>query len=209
MPPFPFKRQDAALNGNQIEYIEADLNTTSSFYDGGQLTAQSVYQDGGPTINNSWGYNLSGQQTSMTDGDLHVTSSSYDPAGNLTSQAVYASSSASEAFSSETWKYDGDNNVTSDIVTVGIDTLGSTSNTTLSSYDDGELTTQVYTLGSANPVTATGGYDKAGNVTSQQDIQGYVTSSTYDDDLLVKQVVTGPNGSTVVDSQTWKYVIVR
>ena len=61
----------------------------------------------------------------------------------------------------------------------------------MSYYDDGEYDASKPSAKTEAPRSATeaGGYDKDGNQTLHIDINGYTTSSTYDDDQLVTQQV--------------------
>ena len=125
-----------------------------------------------------------------------MTSDAYDGLGNMTYQAVYATSLSPSPYASETFQYDGDGNLTSQLDYGG--------DVTSSSYADGNMTQQVvYDADNSSYYTQSWGYDGDNNLTFQVDVQGFTTSSTYSNDELVTQMVSNPGGA--VETQTFAY----
>ena len=131
---------------------------------------------------------------SVIDADGNTTISQFDAVGDLTSEAVYDSTSSHALFASQSWKFDKAGNETQHIDTAG--------HTTDSTYDGDELTQQSIHVGSTSLSDENWEYDLDGNVTEHTDINDYVTTSIYDGDQLVGQKVY-EDGTTLVDNETW------
>ncbi len=122
----------------------------------------------------TYGYDLAGNQTSMEDNDSNVTSSTYDGDDRLSVQTV--ENSGSTVLESETWKYDGNSNVT-DL----IDVIGSQTRETRYTYDGaGRLIDETDGYGSMTlSGTITYDLDDDGNLLFETDAAGNVTAFKY------------------------------
>ena len=111
--------------------MDADGNTTLTYYDGGMETEQAIYQHGSTTAMSmeTWGYDQAERQTLHIDPDGNTTVTGYDAAGDTTEQVLY--NSGGSAVSTQSWAFDKAGQQTASIDADG--------NTTDQVYDGGEL----------------------------------------------------------------------
>jgi RHS repeat-associated protein len=157
--------------GRPVKVTLPDGTSTVSAYDpAGDLTSMTAY--GAPVSgtapeldSESYGYDLDGNQTSVTDADGHTTTQTYDAANQMTSMTVPVSSSSSDTTS---YTYDAAGNQTS--VTDG------NGNTTWTTYNAWNLPESVIEPGAQTWTTA---YDGDGLPSSVTQPGGITQSYSY------------------------------
>jgi large repetitive protein len=209
-------------NGDVASATNADGLVTQFGYDGlGRVVSKKVISDTYPSgLTTSYGYDGQDQVISETDpavidrvtGATHtaVTSTVYDPDGNITSQTV-SDSTGGDASRTQSFHFNGfdetDSQTDADhnTITYTYDGYGNkTSETdpqgtiTADTYDaNGNLLTQVMTDYKGDPVDpqsptalteSSRAYDPAGRLASITNAMGFKTLYTYTDDGLVATI---------------------
>ncbi len=198
--------------GSALDVTDYGYNTAAN------MTSQSV-QDGSTTLETTWTYDQNGLPLSMTtpagnasgaNAANYTTNHAYSPAGQLTSEtgppvavSSYTSPTATSTRPQTAYGYDtfGDQ-------TQAVDPDG---NVTTTAYDgDGRQTSvaqAAYTPpGTSSALTATTAYayDEDGNLVSETDPEGNLTSATYDA-LGDVTSVTNPQLPGQSGPGTWTY----
>ena len=159
---------------------------TNYFYDGNQDLIATQQQ---PPANSN-GTVPPGRQTAYT----------YDPAGNLTSQAVSDLPVTAADTTTDTWAYNADDQVTaavSDAPPSGASASGYADRTTSYTYNADGLPTAQTVSGSGGSTTTDYGYNSADEMTSQSVVNGSTddtTTWTYDE-LGQPVSMTSPDGN--------------
>ena len=189
--------------GQLAEVINPDGTSADYGYNGtGELASVTDYGASAeqgelpPVLSaSSYGYDPSGNQTSATDPDGYTTTSAYNAAGELTSQSVPVSSSASDTTS---YGYDPAGNQTS--VTDG------RGNTTWTTYNSWNLPGSVIEPATATATTAadrtwTTAYDADGQAATVTQPGGITLSYGYDQmGDLTSESGSGAPASTTAQS---------
>ncbi|OAI40494.1 hypothetical protein AYO40_00745 [Planctomycetaceae bacterium SCGC AG-212-D15] len=213
------------LDSNLLTTINGVGDETLNVYDANRLMSTTAGYGTASAATTQYGYDLAGNQISITDPDLNTTTftfnalgqvltttnaldqtvtNNYDLAGNLSKVVRADGSYVTYAYDGNQLqtevRYNPDNSV-QDTLSFTYDLAGNTltasnnAGTVSMSYDGNRLITQ----SSANGVTLTYGYDLASNVTSSADSQGGLTNIVYDGNQVVSKTYQDANNQLRVD----------
>ncbi len=160
------------LDGEVTTTTDGDGNVTIEVYDAdGQVLSEATTDPQSRVISSaSAAYDANGNVLTSTDGDRNVTTNTYDADNQLLTTQM--KDPAGLLINAESFSYDGAGRV--------LTTTDGAGDVTLNVYDaDGQLTSTTVGYGTAAAAKTSYTYDANGNVLSETDPDGNVTSYTY------------------------------